>query len=274
MRPLGLHQISAPGEDPFSLISIARQVGCQHVCIFVNTAAKLHSTASLPLVPFPVVTAKEKIAVLRRLSDEEITVGNVEFFPIVPHVNVEGYRGPLELAASLGARRAVTHIYDPDFGRAADNLAALCDIAADYDLAVGIEFAGLLPACSSIDRASEFIDRAERANLGIGVDALHLVRTGGNAFRVAALADRIAYAQLCDGVGLHESSNYLAEALHRVFPGQGDFPLIPILRALPHWVPLDVEVPSANLAASGITALDHARLAVDGARRLMAMAGR
>jgi sugar phosphate isomerase/epimerase len=273
VTPLGLHQITAPGADPLSLISIAQQVGCQHVCIFVNTASNPHSATSLPQFPFPVVTHDDKIAVLRRLSDEGISVGNVEFFPIVPHVNIEGYRGALELGASLGAKRAVAHIYDPDFTRAADNLAGLCDIAADCDLAVGIEFAGLLPACSSIDRASEFLDLAARANLGIGVDALHLVRTGGGAAQVAALAKRIVYAQICDGVGLHESSDYLAEALHRVFPGHGDFPLISILGALPRWVPLDVEVPSTNFEAHGISAFDHARLAVNGARRVMAMAG-
>jgi sugar phosphate isomerase/epimerase len=274
VTPLGLHQITAPGADPLSLISIARQVGCQHVCIFVNTESKTHSTESLPAFPFPVVTHEDKIAVLRRLNEEGIRVGNVEFFPIVPDVNVEGYRGALELAARLGAKRAVAHIYDPDSTRAAENLAVLCDIAAGCDLVVGIEFAGLLPACRSIDRASEFIDLAARANLGIGVDALHLVRTGGDAAQVAALAQRIAYAQICDGIGLHESSNYLAEALHRVIPGQGDFPLIAILRAIPQSVPLDVEVPSANLHAHGSSALDHARFAVEGARRAMAMAGR
>jgi len=50
--------------------------------------------------------------------------------------------------------------------------------------------------------------------------------------------------------------------------------LTTILRALPDWVPLDVEVPLTTIKGHSISALGHARRAVRGARQVMALAGR
>ena len=129
---------------------------------------------------------------------------------------------------------------------------------------------GLSAGCNSLARAAYFIDAVGRPNAGIAVDALHLVRTGGTPGDVAALAPRyFAYAQVCDGSGLALSSDYLPEALDRLIPGEGDFPLVPLIEALPLATALDVEVPSPRRAAAGIPALERARQAVAATRRLL-----
>ncbi|MFA7588694.1 MAG: hypothetical protein WCY11_21320, partial [Novosphingobium sp.] len=73
--------------------------------------------------------------------------------------------------------------------------------------------------------------------------------------------------------GLHVSDDYLPEALDRELPGDGDFPLLDLLRALPSSTALDVEVPSVKRAAQGISGSERAREAVARVRDLLSRAG-
>lgn len=170
----------------------------------------------------------------------------------------------------------VTHIHDPDPLRATDCLGRFAELAGEYGLQLGLEFMALTPGCTSLAAAAGFVKRVGRANLGVGVDALHLARSGGTPAEVAALAPGlIAYAQLCDGPLLAPSvealdpARYAEEAFNRLPPGQGVFPLAELLRALPPAAALDVEVPMPRLVTQGVAATQRARLAVDGARNLL-----
>jgi len=268
-RSLALHQITAMEAAPADLVSIASDVGCQQVCIFthipISALPDQHIRAA-----FPVVTRPMGRKMLERLRDRCISVGNIEFFPVTADAPIESYREGLALGSELGAQRAVTHVHDPSDARAVETLGRLADVAAEYGLSLGLEFMGLTPACNSVGRAVWFVTQVARPNLGIGVDALHLVRTGGTPADLAALpAHYFNYAQICDGHGLHLSADYLPEALDRMMPGDGDFPLKAMIEALPQAVALDVEVPSVKLADAGIPAVDRAREAVARARALI-----
>jgi sugar phosphate isomerase/epimerase len=271
MTTLALHQITAPGTDVMTLVSIAQRTGCRHVCIFVNATLPGDDSAALP---FPVVDSRIKRRLINNLRQSDISVANVEFFPIAAQSNVESYRAALELAAELGARCAVTHLYDPHVTRTCDKLGKLCEIAGGCGLRVAIEFAGLTAGCSSLGEAVSYVHRVGRENLGIAIDALHLVRTGGTAADVAALEPRhIAYAQICDGHGVHCSRDYLPEALNRLVPGEGDFPLASFVQSLSPSLTLDVEVPVSQLP-NGLSALEHAQRSVEGTRQVLASIGR
>ncbi|MFA7440604.1 MAG: sugar phosphate isomerase/epimerase [Sphingomonadaceae bacterium] len=270
MRELALHQITAMEASPPDLVSIAAEAGCKKVCIFVLS----------PLVPvngsdrmeplFPTVTDDTKQAMKDRLAACGVSVMNIEFFPIDADTDLQSYRAPLALGAELGAERIVTHVHDTDTERAARNLALLCDIAQEYGLQVGLEFMGLSPGCNSLAKARELVLKAKRPNLGIAIDALHLVRTGSRIDEVAALdPELIAYVQLCDGPHLEKSDDYLPEALDRLAPGEGVFPLKEFVRALPANVPMDVEVPSEKLRAEGIGPLERTIRAVHACRALL-----
>ena len=268
-RPLALHQITTMEASPVELVAIASEVGCRKVCIFTHVPA-----VGLPdrrgTATFPLVTEASKAPMLARLRECGVSVANIEFFPIAADVPVEHYRAAFALGAQLGAERAVTHVHDAVDTRAIDTLGRLADLAAEYRLGLGLEFMGLTPACNSIARAAWFVDQVARANVGIAVDALHLVRTGGTPADVAALPARsFSYAQICDGRGLHRSADYLPEALDRMMPGDGDFPLAAIIEALPQATALDVEVPSVKLADAGVPALERAREAVRRTRALI-----
>lgn len=268
-RPLGLHQITAMEASPVELVSIAREVGCQQVCIFTHVPV-----VGLPDQEggesFPLVTPAMQPQLLARLHECGVTVGNIEFFPVTADVPIENYRPAFALGGELGAARAVTHIHDAVDARAVETLGRLADLAAEYGLGLGLEFMGLTPACNSIGRAAWFVEQVARSNVGIAVDALHLARTGGTPAEIAALpAHHFAYAQICDGRGFHRSADYLPEALDRMMPGDGEFPLRAIIEALPQATALDVEVPSVKLANAGVPAIERAREAVRRSRALI-----
>lgn len=268
-RWLALHQITAMEASPVELVSIAADVGCQGVVVFTHVPA-VGLPDGKPSRAFPLVTPDSKGAMLAALKSRAITVGNVEFFPIKSDVDVASYRDGLALGGELGAARAVTHVHDTDSARAVQNLGRLADIAGEYGLSLGLEFMGLTPGCDSIHKAAWFVEQVARSNLGIAVDALHLARTGGTPADIAALpAHYFAYSQICDGRGLHTSTDYLPEALDRLLPGDGDFPLLAMLEALPRHAALDVEVPSPTLASKGVPALERAREAVRRSRALI-----
>jgi len=272
MRTLGLHQITAMSAAPVELVSIAAEVGCQQVCVFTHVPTAGLPDTEIPM-SFPLVTREDVRALQDRLRDCGVGVGNIEFFPVTSAGDIEKYREGFEIGAAIGARRAVTHIHDADDARAIDTLGRLCDLAAEYDLRLGLEFMGLTPACSSLGRAVWFVAQVGRANIGVGVDALHLARTGGTAADISALpAHCFTYGQICDGVGLHLASDYLPEAMDRLLPGDGNWPLVDIISALPVGTSLDVEVPSPSRLSQGISALQHAREAVERARNCIDLA--
>lgn len=263
MRPLALHQITAMEASPPDLLTIAGQVGCQHACVFVHLPT--------PGVPFPAVTASMLGEMRARMDATGVTVSNIEYFPLTAEVDLGAFLHALDLGAELKAHRLVTHIHDTDDGRAADNLARLSALAAERELKVGLEFMGLTPACNSLARAVRFIDLAGKpANAGVAIDCLHLIRTGGTPAEVAAVpAEYFSYAQLCDGPDLSLQADYLAEAMDRMVPGEGVFPIAEILDAMPEATAVDVEVPSATGQKNGLPALERARRAADAGRRLM-----
>lgn len=257
-RALALHQLTVREVPPAALPQIAAAVGFGHVCLFTHVPAITLTGGGR--AAFPTVDRRNIRAVRNSLRDHRIGVTSFEYFPIAAEVPVENYRDAIALGAELGARRAVTHIHDRDEARALDRLGELTDLAAGYGVGVGLEFMGLSPACDSLRRALWFVERVGRDTIGIGVDALHLIRSGGSVEDIRAVPPRrIAYGQICDGFGLHRSADYRAEALDRLMPGTGDFPLADFLRALHETADLDVEAPQSGERQAGTPPLDRAR---------------
>lgn len=271
-RELALHQITAMEASPIELVSIAAAAGCQRVCVFTHVPGSGKSDGKNTSA-FPLITRDNLADMKAQLLETGVGVGNIEFFPVTPNLSVESYRDAFAIGAELNAQRAVVHIHDPEDSRAVLRLQQIADLAAEYGLGIGLEFMGLTPPCNSVQRAVWFLEAAGRPNIGIAVDALHLVRTGGTpADLLDVPAEYFAYAQMCDGHGLHQSDDYLSEALDRVMPGDGEFPLQAMIEAMPFATALDVEVPSVKLAGQGVAAIDRVRDAVARSRAIMARA--
>jgi sugar phosphate isomerase/epimerase len=275
-RSLALHQITALQCSPPALVSLAADLGCDSVCVFVHTPA--NPGPGRPV--FPKVTQAMLPAMRQRMRDAGIAVTNVEYFPLTADVDLDAFRPALALGAALGARRAVVHLHDADDQRGTGTLARFAGMAAEYGLGAGLELLGLSPGCPTLARAVLLVERIGLPNLGLAVDALHLQRTGAAPQDLAGLPRGLfSYAQLCDGAALADPaqaldpSRYIAEAFDRLPPGEGVFPLVELVRALPPGLPCDVEVPALRLRGAGASPLEHARRAVEGARRVLAAAG-
>lgn len=237
MVNLGLGQLTAIDVDPVEYIAIAAETGCQTVSLFVSQLGTQGR--------FPLTTRDNSDAVKEQLRATGIQVANVECFMLVPNVDVELFRPALKLGAELGARGATALLYDKDEARVINNLSRLCQMAEEVGLRINIEFMPLAPNWKTIQHATELIQKVGKPNLGLCVDLLHLIRSGGTPADVAATDPKLIYcAQLCDSMDLSVTHDYAMEAgVERLTPGEGKFPVQEFLKALPAGTPIELEVP-------------------------------
>jgi sugar phosphate isomerase/epimerase len=262
VRSIALLQNAALDLEPPDFVSFAATTGCDEISLWTCAPPSLS-------LPFKAVSFEDLPEVMARLKRSGLRVCGVDHFPIHADTRIEDYAIGLSIGAELGARLASTAIYDLDGARAAATLGKFAALAATYGLSVGLEFTGLSAGCANIQKAAWFVDRVGADNLGLCIDALHLVRTGGAAQDVAALDARyLTVCQLSDGHGLHRSSDYLEECMNRALPGAGEFPLDAIVAALPEGTPIELEIPR-TVSDDGVPLLAHVRDGVVSARRLL-----
>lgn len=263
MMTLGLHHLGALEVDPITFVTLAADAGCQEVSMFFQPISPQGNT--------PLVTPDNSTALANRLRETGVRLANVECFMLTPQTQVEHFRPALELGASLGARSATALLYDSDEARVRDNLSQLCDMAASLQLNIGIEFLALTPAWNTLQQAAALATTLAKPNLRLGLDLLHLVRSGGSPADIQTLpAGLVGYAQLCDGADLRVTQDYVEEAaVHRLAPGDGCFPIQEFLVSLPPGTPLEIEVPQRATQP----ALERITHIVSSTRRQLQLAG-
>lgn len=263
MQTPGLHHMTALETDPAEFVSLAAAEGCPTVSLFAANPGG--ATA------FPLVDGTNLPAVQQRLRDSGVQVANVDVLMLTPRSGPDDLLAALDIGAELGARAAVALLYDDDIARSVDHMAALCEQAAQRGLRIAFEFTAFTPAWNTLAGALELLDRVDHPALAVGLDVLHLVRSGGSASEVADLpTERIAHAQLCDGNSLVATADYGEEAAaNRLAPGRGVFPLAEFLRALPEGTALELEVPQP----ATVPAAERIAQAMAAARELLAAIG-
>ena len=127
---------------------------------------------------------------------------------------------------------------------------------AQFGLTCSLEFAVIRPL-ATLPQTVRLIDEAKREAV-ICIDPLHLARSGGSPADVKALDPKyFPYAQISDGVlepGEPNPALFGKLGLGtRKMPGEGTLPLRELLAALPHDIPLSVELPH-SLAPKGTSA--------------------
>jgi len=151
-----------------------------------------------------------------------------------------------------------------------DRFAEICDRAAPYGLRVVLEF---MPwsAINDLESAWAVVRAADRPNGGISLDVWHFFRGKVPFEQLARVpAERIHLIQMSDA--LSPQGTLLEDTIHRRrFPGEGGFPLVPLMAALAaHGVdaPVSVEVIADDLLAH--PPQDVARKALETTRALLA----
>ena len=260
MRPLALHQMNALEVSAAELISIAHEVGCERVCVFVHVPRDD--------VPFDPVTPAMVGELRARMAATGVAVANVEFFPLGEDVEIESFRAPFELGAQLGAERIVTLVDDPVQARAAENLARVSDLAAEYDMQVGLEFMPMTPGCRSIHEAAAApatrpTERRVRGRLPAPGPQWRQRRgpreAAGGPVR---LRPDLRRTRPRAALGV------LRRDVRTSGARRGVFPITEIFNALPARTPVEVEVPSSRAAQRGVPPLERVQRAGDrGLRR-------
>ena len=161
-----------------------------------------------------------------------------------------------------------------DVDAAAEAFAGLCRRAAEHGLSIQLEW---LPWSKIPDLAIalEVVQKAGAPNGGINVDAWHAVRSGTGLAELAGVpGDLILGIQLDDGPAEAEADLVEATLHHRLLPGEGEFDLVGLVRALDATgttAPLGVEVFDDDLQAK--PAAEAALLAARATRAVLELAG-
>ncbi len=214
-RQIILHQFNAPDASLVELIGMARANACDTVTIFGFNGASVLPARNASLSYPQSVTPEIRSEVMAALADNAVAIDGIEFFPLTANVDLEVYKPPLAQARELGARRIVTHIFIEDDALVVDRLGRLCELAEAEGLKVSSEFCPMTPGNPSLQRAKWLVDQVGRESFGIGVDVLHLIRSGGSVADVAALDPRyFGSTQICEAIGAQPSNDYMAE-VHR-----------------------------------------------------------
>jgi sugar phosphate isomerase/epimerase len=243
-RAFSLAHLTVPDLHPARMAAIAGRAGYSHIGLRMT-----------PVTPggwcFPLMDDRAMLRETRSaMAEAGVGLLDVELLRLAPETDVADYEPLLAVSAELGAKHMLTQIHDDDRGRALANLAAMCDLAAAYDLTCDLEF---LPwtANRSLATAAGFVRDVGKANAGVMVDTLHFDRSLSDPADIAALPSAwFRYMQLCDAPA--ERPQDLAGLLFhareaREFPGHGGLDLKSVLRVLPAGIPIGLEIPNAAL---------------------------
>lgn len=264
---LSLDHLTAVDALPEELARLAAQTGCAGICLF------LHAMPVLPRMPAfdLVVDARRRREVRARCRDLGLAVDLAYPFTLTSRTTPGDLCADLDAAAELEAEGVNVLIYDRDSVRRLDVFAAFCALAQQRGLRVALEF--YPPSqVASLGAAAALVEQAgPAAQVGLTVDVLHLVRSGGRAADLARVPpERIFVAQLCDGSPEADAAAREVEAAHeRLLPGQGGFDLAGFVGAVPASARLTVEVPGDGAIVCGIPALQRVGAAVAAARAVV-----
>ncbi|WZO99631.1 sugar phosphate isomerase/epimerase [Isosphaeraceae bacterium EP7] len=143
------------------------------------------------------------------------------------------FRARLELLRDLGVPTMVVAVdfvremAEEDYGKAAMRLREAGTVAADHGVRIALEFQKTARFCSSLDTTIALVMQASSPAVGVCFDLFHYY-TGPSKFEDLAYLSpsNLAWVQLCDVAG---TPREIAGDADRIFPGEGDFQITPIL---------------------------------------------
>jgi len=233
-----LDHLSLVDLDALTLIEAAADAGFAAVSLFAT--------------PIPIGGAKNLIedaaaraAVFAALRATGLSVGIVEPFMLEPQIDWPLFERLAGLTAELGGTVNMLGM-DDEPERLRDSLVRLVDIARAAGAPVIMEPFPL----SAIRTPAVALELAQALgeDVGLCIDSLHVIRSGGSWADVAALPpDRIRHVQLNDGPLAPPANRGREAALERLLPGEGAFDLRALLPLLPAHATIAVEAPRRAL---------------------------
>ena len=114
--------------------------------------------------------------------------------------------------------------------RAVASLAQAAQWAAGFGVTLALEFRGADAFCSCLDTALSLVEACREPNVGVCLDVFHYYKGPSKPEDLDRLtAANLAHVQVCDVAGVPRE---LMTDADRVFPGEGDFRLGPVVGRL------------------------------------------
>jgi sugar phosphate isomerase/epimerase len=249
-RSLSLDCLTLPDVTPVDLVRIAGEVGYGSISLWVQPPAMFEAMQA---------TSAMTGELTRALADSSVRVGNLEVFNLNTDEPIAAYEPAIALGAGLGARTATAIDFGSPRPDIAEQFAAFHALCADHGILAMVEPISMGNVRTPQD-GLELI-RAAGVNAKLVIDCLHLVRTGCTADTLLDVpGDHVGHVQICDGpaeiapddIGLEATAN-------RLYPGEGAFPLVNILAAVPTGASFGLEVPNIARLERGQAPEDRAR---------------
>jgi 2-keto-myo-inositol isomerase len=146
------------------------------------------------------------------------------------------FKRRLDLCQGFGIK---TLVVVADFAPAADaaalqravvSLAQAAQWAAGFGVILALEFRGSDTFCACLDTAVSLIEACREPNVGVCLDVFHYYKGPSKPEDLERLtAANVAHVQVCDVAGVPREVMTDAD---RVFPGEGDFRLAPLVSRL------------------------------------------
>lgn len=177
------------------------------------------------------------------ITDKGLTVHNViGLWNAVPPTQEEWdkqlpeTRNRLRMMAAVGSKHAAaipdSQLENIDLKWTAARYKDLLAIGRnDYNVIPGFEFVGFFKSINRLGTASAIALDADDPDAGLIADTFHLFRGGSGFNGVQHLQGKFIYNFHWNDVPASQPAETAADE-HRVFPGDGNLPLIPLLRDL------------------------------------------
>lgn len=266
---IGLDHLTLAGVSPPDLISAAAQAGARNV--------SLHLRNNVNPMNLPAFSLLEDAALrretARRAADLGVAISLAEGFVVLPGQSVEQHRRGFDILGELGCTRVNSLSLDTSWERTKDEMAALGVIAAEYGVTVNIE-SFRRSIIASLARAKELLDHAGLPNIRLMVDTMHVTRSGEADSFLRIDPGLFGYVQISDGPFAEpDDEAYQKESLYnRQIPGEGEMPLVAMMRHVPADVIVSAEVPQTRRRQAGESDVEIARSVVAGIRKVLAAA--
>lgn len=260
-----LTQLTVLALPPTETIKVAARYGYGSVGIRI-----LPVTADGPA--WPLITDRAMREETKRvMADTGVFIHEVEMVRLAPDTDPKSYEAYFATAADLGVKWSVAVPFDPDFARATANLAAMCDLAAQYGMGVSMEFFPYAPV-NNLQKARAIVEGTGKDNAAILVDTIHMDRclnTGADVDGIPAF--RLPFMQICDAPAERPTTTeelVFQSRVERLPPGEGGIDIKGIMAHMPKNIPIGLEVPmTAKANAEGLEAV--AKHVIEATRRYL-----
>ncbi|MDK2866736.1 MAG: hypothetical protein PWP51_1259 [Clostridiales bacterium] len=250
-----LAQLTVMGCAPPEMAYIARMCGYDYISI-----RPIHM--GLPGEPnYEIAKNKDLFdATKRALDDTGIKIHDIELAKIYDGNDVSSYEPAFEASARLGAKHVLSSIWTPNTPFAEEQFAKLCDLAAQYDMFVSLEFVTWADV-KNLKDARHILETVNRKNAGVMIDTLHFNRSRVSLEELDAIPKSwFKFAHICDGPA--EIPTDKEGLIHtgrdaRLYVGEGAINIREILSHMPEMV-YSIELPHVQ-RTSEFGYAEHAR---------------